>query len=29
MKQIAKLWPYVLVAISLTGFLYQFLLARP
>jgi hypothetical protein len=28
-KLIAALWPYVLVAISVTGFLYQFCLAHP
>jgi hypothetical protein len=28
-KVIASIWPYILVAISVTGFIYQFWLARP
>ncbi len=28
-KLIASIWPYILVAVAVTGFLYQFILARP
>jgi hypothetical protein len=28
-KRIAHFWPYILIAISVTGFLYQYLLASP
>jgi len=29
MKVIAAMWPYLLLALAVTGLLYQFVLARP
>ncbi len=29
MKRIASIWPYVLVAVAVTGLLYQFWLTHP